>query len=187
MKNQYLEHVLVMLKQAQLKVEENFCDLTKEQLNWKPNEKTWSIAECLDHLIVTTNLYFGVFEDIKNNRLKQNIWMKLPFWKNFVTNLLLKSVDPETKKKVKTSAPFQPTKSSYSKDIVTDFSTTQAKLITYIHELDGYDHSNIVIPSPLNAMFVYNLSDAFTILWKHQFRHFNQAMRLIQLKDFPQQ
>jgi hypothetical protein len=185
MENKYLDHVLVMLNQVQTKVEENFGHLSEAQLNWKPNESTWSIAECLDHLIVTTKLYYGVFEDLKNNRLKTNFWMKLPFWTGFIGRSLLKAVDPETKKKIKTSPPFEPTNSNFTKAIITDFVKTQRQLVVYINELDGYDHSKIIIASPVNSMFVYRITDAFAILWKHQIRHFNQAKALMSKNEFP--
>jgi hypothetical protein len=185
MNNKYLEHVLVMLKQVQQKIEANFGQLSEEQLNWKPDEKTWSIAEIIDHLNVTTKLYYSVFDDIKNNTLKTNFWMKIPFWKKLVTNALIRVVDPETKRKTTTSPPFEPTKSSYTAEIVNEFAKTQSQLIIYIHELDGYDHANIVVASPLNAAFVYNLSDTFTILWKHQVRHLNQAKTLMSRDEFP--
>ena len=37
-----------------------FGSLTNEQLNWKPNSTVWSIAQNLDHLIVTNESYYPV-------------------------------------------------------------------------------------------------------------------------------
>ncbi len=33
------------------------ADLNEEQLNWKPGPEKWSIAQCLDHLAVTSSKF----------------------------------------------------------------------------------------------------------------------------------
>lgn len=37
-------------------------ELSDVQLNWKPTEDFWSIAECLKHLSITNQLYFDEIE-----------------------------------------------------------------------------------------------------------------------------
>jgi uncharacterized damage-inducible protein DinB len=39
-----------------------FKSLSEDQINWKLSAESWSIAECVDHLIVTNKLYFNEFE-----------------------------------------------------------------------------------------------------------------------------
>ncbi len=185
MNNEYLDHVIVMLQQAEVKVKDNFTMLSEPQLNWKPNEKKWSIAECLDHLIVTNNLYLKIFEKIKADQIESNFWTKVPFWHKLGGNLVLKSVDPDNAKKVKTFGIFKPRYSAYSNDIICDFEDVQAKLISDIKALDRFNHKKVKIISPVNKAVVYTLYDACNILWKHEIRHFNQAKNLMELEGFP--
>ena len=42
------------------KVGSTFGKLSAEQINWKPNAKSWSIGQCFEHLIVTNELYFPI-------------------------------------------------------------------------------------------------------------------------------
>jgi len=37
---------------------ESFGELSSEQMNWKPDPNTWSIAQNIDHLIVINTYYF---------------------------------------------------------------------------------------------------------------------------------
>lgn len=37
---------------------QTFGSLTDEQLNWKPDEKTWSIAQNIRHLILINESYY---------------------------------------------------------------------------------------------------------------------------------
>jgi len=41
-----------------------FSNLDTEQINWKPSPKKWSVAQCLDHLIVTSQSYQSTFDSI---------------------------------------------------------------------------------------------------------------------------
>jgi uncharacterized damage-inducible protein DinB len=45
---------------------EAFGKLSAKELNWKPNSKTWSIAQNIDHLIVFNETYFSIIESLKN-------------------------------------------------------------------------------------------------------------------------
>ena len=38
----------------------DFGSLSAEQLNWKPNSQTWSIAQNIDHLIVVNQTYYPI-------------------------------------------------------------------------------------------------------------------------------
>jgi uncharacterized damage-inducible protein DinB len=187
MNNSYLEHALVMLEQVSQRVENEIRPLDRKQINWKPAEKAWSVAECLDHLIVSNKLYFQVFEDIKNNRVKNSFWTKIPGWSSFCSKMILKSVDPENVRKVKTFKVFFPTASDYARTIVDQFLENQHRLAAYLHELDGYDdHKKIKVTSPASAKVVLTLESAVNILWKHEVRHLNQAKRLTVMDGFPQ-
>ena len=41
-----------------------FGQLNSEQLNWKPAADSWSVAQCLDHLISANREYYPVFDRI---------------------------------------------------------------------------------------------------------------------------
>ncbi|MCB0751667.1 MAG: DinB family protein, partial [Ignavibacteriae bacterium] len=41
-----------------------FSGLSSEQLNWKPNSETWSIAQNLEHLIVVNETYYPVLSSL---------------------------------------------------------------------------------------------------------------------------
>src|SRR4029077_10637205 len=63
-------------KQASEKVKTNINGLSPEQLNWKPAPESWSVAQCLDHLIVADCLYFPAFEKIVNGNYSMTSWQK---------------------------------------------------------------------------------------------------------------
>src|SRR5690606_2870996 len=44
-------------------LEKNVAGLTKEQMHFKPSEESWSISQCLEHIILTENMIFGMIKE----------------------------------------------------------------------------------------------------------------------------
>jgi len=105
-----------------------FGSLTKEQLNWKPNPTTWSIAQNIDHLIVINQSYFPLLADLKAGKFKRPFIARFGFIVSFLGKTVLNAVKPETKKKIKTFAIWEPSESKIAGDIVTQFSKHQDQL-----------------------------------------------------------
>ncbi len=60
-------------------VRKHFAGLSKEELNWKPNPRSWSIVQCLEHLIAANRCYFPIFEEIILGEKKKRLLEKIPF------------------------------------------------------------------------------------------------------------
>ena len=53
---------------------EHFGVLTAEELNWKPDPKTWSIAQNISHLIQFNETYFPILESLQKEKYKPHLW-----------------------------------------------------------------------------------------------------------------
>src|SRR5690348_1013823 len=94
------------------KFTESFAQLDSAQLNWKPRPGTWSIAQNIDHLIVINTSYFAVIDSVRKGTYKPPFLSRMGFMVSFLGNMILKSVHPERKKKMKTFAIWEPGKSN---------------------------------------------------------------------------
>src|SRR5829696_6127832 len=54
-----LRDILAQLEASDREAHVLLHDLNEEQLNWRPDERSWSIAQCLDHLNVTDRIYLA--------------------------------------------------------------------------------------------------------------------------------
>ena len=157
-----------------------FGSLTSEQLNWKPNSNTWSIAQNLDHLIVVNETYYPVFASLKAGTYKKPFIAKIGFMVSFLGKTVLKAVQTDRKKKMKTFPIWEPTTSNVS-DILNRFQIHQNDLIQKIETAKGLAENGVVISSPANRNIVYKLKTAFDIIVSHEQRHFEQAKETLQL------
>lgn len=185
MKNKYLEHVLVMLDTIEGKVKNTFSNLSDEQLSWQPNSKTWSIGSGIDHLVLSNKMYFEVLSAVKTDTQYKGIWTKLPLWNTVWGKILINSVDPIKNKKTKTTKDLDHIGHQYTQQIIQDFLDTQDKLKQLAKELDHLDHEKIVIAFPTIKSITMKVNVAFEVLWKHEMKHYNQAVRVMESEGFP--
>ncbi len=160
---------------------EEFSALDFEQLNFKPNKVSWSIGQCIDHIIVTNELYFKIIEQI-NQGVYRTFWLgRVPFIPKLLGRIILKSVQPETiNKKQKTFPVFEPSQSEISADILSRFNMMQLQLKAYLSEISPSNYTR-VISSPVASYVVYSLKDAIEIILAHEERHFLQAQAVKKL------
>ncbi|PYT01342.1 MAG: hypothetical protein DMF63_00375 [Acidobacteria bacterium] len=168
------------LTQVAVDARATFGGLTSEQLNWKPAEKSWSVAQCFDHLITTHSLYFPVFDRLAK-RTSPSPWEKYSPLSGFFGRFLIKNLDPKNLKKMKTTSKAQPSASEIGDDIIERFCEHQDQLVEALRRLP--DAKNTIITSPLLGVVTYSLDDTLTILSVHCRRHFDQAKRVMDVEQ----
>lgn len=158
-----------------------FWGLTTEQLNWKPNSGTWSIAQNIDHLIVVNETYYPVLTSLKDETYKTPFIAKIGFIVSFLGKTVLKAVQPDRRKKMKTFPIWEPSESKVGDDILKRFEVHQNELKQKIENAKELVERGIVISSPANRNIVYKLETAFDIIVSHERRHFEQAKEILSL------
>ncbi len=171
--------------QALDKVNHELSKLNRNQLNWKPNTETWSIAECLNHLIIADGLYFEDFSAIGRNEYEMSLWeLHSPF-----THLFGKTLINQMKEKVtiplKTHKILKPPLTNYETKIVENYTSSLRHLINLVSVCNHIDLGKVIISSPTIKWITYSFRDALEFLFEHEHRHINQAIRLKSEEGFP--
>lgn len=156
---------------------ETFGSLTHEQMNWKPDQHTWSIAQNIDHLITLNESYYPVFEAVRSGTYRTPFIGKLGFIASFLGKTLLQAVQPDRKRKVKTFPVWEPARDAIPAGILIKFEAHQEELKREKQSLEG--KKGTVISSPANKNIVYTLEAAFDIILAHEQRHFEQAKEVL--------
>lgn len=162
-----------------LDAEKLFIELSGEQLNWKPNSETWSIAQNLEHLIVVNETYYPVLSALKKGTYKKPFLANFGFIVSFFGKTVLNAVNPDRKKKMRTFSIWEPSQSSVGNDIVSRFKKHQFELQKQLSDANELLNNRIVISSPANKNVVYGLEMAFDIIVTHEQRHLEQAKEIL--------
>jgi len=161
---------------------ESFQNLSEEELNWKPDAKTWSVAQNIHHLIVINQTYYPLIKQVREGQYQLPWIGKLGFMVNLFGSMILKSVSPDRKKKMKTFPLWEPSHSKIGGDILTKFKTHQLELKVMMESSSDLLAKGTVISSPANKNIVYTLQAAFNIIVTHEWRDFQQAIEVNELR-----
>lgn len=164
-------------------VKELFLDLNADQLNAKPNQKTWSIAQNLEHLVVINESYYPILNELHHHTYKAPLHAKLPLLVSFFGKFVFNSVAPDRRKKMKTFPIWEPSQSAVVVGIVDRFIQHQEELKKAIEAAAPLISNEVVIHSPASRLIVYKLATAFDIIVAHESRHINQAKELLELMN----
>ena len=173
------DHWITKIDHITTEINQSFAELSIEQLNWKQNEQTWSIAQNIEHLIRVNESYFRIMESIRKGEYKTPFIGKIGFMVNFLGSTLLKYVQPDRRKKVNTFPIWEPTKSELSDDILSRFEKHQSDLKQIIINSRDLLKMNFVISSPANRFIVYKLETAWDIIVTHEHRHLEQSKEVL--------
>lgn len=182
--NEELAGLIEQTRSIAENVEKTFGGLTAEQLNWKPGKNAWSIAQCLEHLIVTNDLYFENIQKVADGTHRNNLFSKIPFATDIISFGMKKVLSPDWKGKMKTFKMFEPSFSDVSEDIVERFGENQDRFIALMEATKDLEVRKIKIAEPIGSAVNLRLVDAFEVLIVHEQRHFNQAERILETGKF---
>lgn len=96
------------LQVSSVHAQQLFAERTAEQLLHKPDEKSWSAAECLEHLNLSNRSYLSRLEPILAHLRSRNLLAVKPFRLNSNAALLKYWLEPPSRLRLPTSARFQP-------------------------------------------------------------------------------
>lgn len=158
-------------------VRQFFSGLSDERLNRKPDENSWSVAQCLEHLIISNELYFSKFDRVIDGSYQNTFLEKFSPLSGMWGALLIKALKSDSQK-AKTIAEAKPSDDLY-RQIVERFIAHQRILIGYIDALDETDWKKVKFTSPFLSIATYDLHNTFRIIVEHERRHIRQAKRAL--------
>jgi hypothetical protein len=157
-----------------------FGSLEEQKLNWKPDEKQWSVAQCFDHLINANDLLVRQAKSALANQ-PSSIWQRLPVWPAMFGRLMVSSQGPRKPSSTKYTADPQATPASrISPDVIKRFVDQHRALETWTRSLDEPTAARTILVSPFVRFITYSVLDGLRLVVAHDRRHFEQARRVLQ-------
>ena len=160
--------------------------ISPEQLNWKPSPEKWSIAQCLDHLIVSDSSYFPELEKITAGTYRMKFWEKYSPFTGIMGQIMKDRLQEQPKIKMKAPEKIQPSSSEIDTGIIERYHKNLDRFLEFISNCRTIDLDKTIITSPNASVVTYSLRDAMQFLIQHEHRHINQAIRVKADANFPQ-
>lgn len=150
----------------------------------RPDPKSWSAAECLSHLSISSEMFLPVLQNAVEDARRRGLTGDRPPKMDLLGRVLRWFLEPPIRQRVKTGAPFVPKSVRAKAEAFGEFATLQARINEILQSARGIDLTKIRIVSPFDKRVKYNLYSAFRILVAHQRRHLWQAEQaVVQLRQ----
>ena len=145
----------------------------------RPHHSSWSAAECLAHLSISTEMFLPVLEKSIDEGRRRGLTTTRKPSMDVVGRVLRWFLEPPIRKRLATSAPLVPKAVRAKAEAFGEFSSLQSRLIDLLHQASGLDLGKLKIVSPFDKRVRYNLYSAFMIIVAHQRRHLWQAEKAV--------
>ena len=163
-----------------------FRELDEEQLNWRPDERSWSIAQCLDHLNVANRLYLApMLQAIEEARRKGAV-RKGPIHPGFIGRWFVASMEPPPKRKLPAPRKIVPAVRKEKSELIEEWRRAQAEVDAVLREAAGIDLNETRFVNPLFSLIRFSVGTGFQVIAAHERRHLWQAQQVRGRAGFPQ-
>ena len=180
---------LVRARADHLEGTERWLELVGElgatQANWRPGPDRWSVAQCLDHVVVVTGAALPGLEAIVAARPGRRAGTAAVRY-GLVGRWFLAAQAPSSRVRSRTPRPYFPGDSEIDLDAATArFRVVQERLDAVIGAAEGLDLARLRMASPALALLRLPIGIWLQALPVHALRHLEQARRVRAEPGFP--
>ncbi|MBM3736376.1 MAG: DinB family protein [Acidobacteria bacterium] len=158
--------------------------LSAAQINWKPAPGSWSIGQCLAHLIVANDVYLPAIGSALEGQPRGRAEEITPGWfgRLFIRRVI--EASPNTRKG-KAPNKIEPPGEQFDASILDRFLRSNESARDFVRRAADYDVNRIRFKNPFVSWIRFTAGTGIEIIWKHQVRHLLQAERVKQAPGFP--
>src|SRR5271166_5936963 len=147
--------------------------LSLEQLNWRPKPDAWSIGQCIQHLVITNEVYLPAIaaslEGCRPDQVEQIVPGGFGRW--FIRKYIQPSPDTGRARAPKKIEPGKHVETS----VLDAFLRSNAGMRELIRRANNYNVNRIRFKNPFIPLLRFTIGTGFEIVSKHQSRHLLQA------------
>jgi len=147
--------------------------LDADALHRRPEPEKWSVAEHVEHLTLSNRPYAELLgAAVEEGRERDATHGGGRFKKSLLIRVLIWSLKPPVRWKMKTFEPLEPKEKRYqAESVLTDFRKSQEDLASALRAGDGLDLGRIEVTSPFASWLRFSVIQAVDFLASHGDRH----------------
>jgi hypothetical protein len=153
-------------------------DLNELQFNWQPGTDRWSIAQCVDHLVVTGRSSLANIHRAINEARTKGLFSPGPFRYGLIEKWFVRQMEPPVRMTFKAPKAYRPSAHQPYAEIVTSFYSLQQEFLACIEEANGIDLSRTRVNNAASRWFRLSLGQELAFDAAHERRHLWQARRV---------
>jgi uncharacterized damage-inducible protein DinB len=178
-----IDGVISEIEKVTKDVLDTFGGLSGEQINWKPAPDSWSVGQCLEHLIKSNEEFYPELDKLAAGTRKNTLWQNWSPLSGIAGSFLVSTLKKDGQK-TKTNQKMSPP-SDIEPAIVERFKRHQNDLINRLRATSSTDWRKVVLTSPFVKIMTYRMDTGLQAVIEHEKRHIRQAKRVMAMEGFP--
>ena len=168
---------LIIMTQNQVNRVEKLLTINQNLLNFKKDENSWSILECIEHLNRYGEFYIPeITKQIKGSNSKNQTFFK----SGLLGNYFAKSMLPKEKlNKMKTFKSMNPDNSLLDNTVLKRFKSQLVQILDLLETCKSVDIQKVKTSISISKFIKLRLGDTLRVVIYHNERHIQQAENLV--------
>jgi hypothetical protein len=154
--------------------------LTEELGTWRIDARSWSVAECFDHLATANRAYLEAMRPVGERALAQGPRRRGPALPGLIGRLFVRTFEPPVKRAFKLRAPrtIRPRVAPSLEDAARQFFASHDEVRAFLRRYADIDLAGVRFRNPFVPVFRFSLATGLHVLAAHERRHLWQAWRV---------
>jgi len=171
-----LQSLLDQMDACERDAEAILADLDDDGVNWQPGGGTgWSVAQCLNHLIVSNGMYLnGVAERMQAARTA-NAGTFNGLGPTAIGRWFVNSLEPPPRFKMKAPRKIRPGATFPRDGLLAAYKLSHTTYRALVNEAATVDVNRVIFPNPFLPAVKMRLATGFLVIAAHDRRHIYQA------------
>ncbi|HYG64136.1 MAG TPA: DinB family protein [Thermoanaerobaculia bacterium] len=159
--------------------------LSEAQLQWRPDERSWSIAQCLDHLAIGDRAYLEAMSPAVAEARRRNSRRRGPIQPGWFARWFIQSMEPPPRRKLPAPRKIVPSLGKSGDEVKRDYFAAQAGVLALLDQAAAVDLNRTRFVNPFLPLLRFTVGTGFLVSVAHGRRHLWQAERIRQRPGFP--
>jgi DinB family protein len=156
------------------------AEVDEERFNRRPDERSWSVAQCLDHLNVANRLYLESMAAAMEEARRKGAWRSGPIQQRALERWFTRSMEPPPRRRLPAPRKIVPAERKSRTEVGEEWTRIQARLSELIHEAAPLDLNRTRFVNPFFPLIRFSVGTGFLVIEVHERRHLWQARQVIE-------
>lgn len=159
--------------------------LSDQQINWRPSDGRWSIAECITHLTATGRAYVPAIEQAVERGFARGRVGGRDFIPGRIGRWLIAQMEPPPKRRMSAPGKIVPQRVEAAASVRSAYEEMHRELLRVVRNSEGLDLGGVKMGSPIMPLLRQPLGVWMGVLAAHERRHLWQARQVRHEPRFP--
>ena len=174
-----LAAILQGLEESDRQARSLIAELDEERFNWRPDERSWSVAQCLDHLNVGNRIYLESMRSALEAAQTKGSSRRGPIQQRALERWFVRTLEPPPRRRLPAPRKIVPALRKSRAEVGEEWTRNQTQLRDLLYRAAPLDLNQTRFVNPFLRFLRFSVGTGFLVIDAHERRHLLQARKVV--------